>query len=225
MEISTKQKVIVFAVMGLIFAASVFIKGVVAAPDGDERVNDGIVIENGENGAGDADGEGGSVGSGTGDGTETAGDPENELYIVDVEGAVVFPGVVKIEEGSRVYEAIEKAGGMLETADSRSVNLAEVIEDGTVIYIPYEGEVTEEGEGGKDVAGGASGMTDNGGRVNINKADRTTLMTLPGIGEAYASAIIEYREKNGKFNSKEDIKKVSGIGDAKYAKMEDLICV
>jgi len=205
MEISTKQKIIIFGAMALIFIASIIVKGFVAVPDEGNAGEIGSVIEEGVEGQAEEES------------NEAMAEAEEIIYIVDVEGAVVYPGVVKVEEGSRVFEAIEAAGGMLGNADSRSVNLAEVVEDGTAIYVPFEGEVDENGL--LNTSNAASGL------VNINKADRTELMTLPGIGEAYASSIIEYREKNGKFKTKDEIKNVSGIGDAKFAKLEDKICV
>ncbi len=205
MEISTKQKIIIFGAMALIFIASIIVKGFVAVPDEGNAGEIGLVIEEGLEGQAEEES------------NESMAEGEEIIYIVDVEGAVVYPGVVKVEEGSRVFEAIEAAGGMLGNADSRSVNLAEVVEDGTAIYVPFEGEVDENG-----LLNTSEGTT---GLVNINKADRTALMTLPGIGEAYASSIIEYREKNGKFKTKDEIKNVSGIGDAKFAKLEDKICV
>ena len=202
MELSLKQKVAVFGIMAVVFLGSAAVKqGVFSHEDGSDGA--GITVAADEGSGEDED--------------VTSAQAEPEVLIVDVEGAVVYPGIVKLDSGSRVYEAVDKAGGILDTADTRYVNLAEEVSDGTVIYIPFEGENDETSGGTASGPGGGNGL------VNINTADKTELMTLPGVGEATAQAIIDYRETSGSFKTKEDIKNVSGIGDAKYAKVESLI--
>ena len=202
MELSLKQKVAVFGIMAVVFLGSAAVKqGVFSHEDGSDGA--GITVAADEGSGEDED--------------VTSAQAEPEVLIVDVEGAVVYPGIVKLDSGSRVYEAVDKAGGILDTADTRYVNLAEEVSDGTVIYIPFEGENDETSGGPASDPGGGNGL------VNINTADKTELMTLPGVGEATAQAIIDYRETSGSFKTKEDIKNVSGIGDAKYAKVESLI--
>ena len=157
---------------------------------------------------------------------------EKEQIIVHITGAVKEPGIVRLDEGSRMEDAIEKAGGLTEDADISDVNLAYVLEDGIKIKIPsnldIEGEEQEiiTDDIGKNITQEtetANGNSEN--QININKATETELESLPGIGAELASRIVEYRNQNGKFSSCEDIKNVSGIGDSKYEKLKDLICV
>lgn len=138
------------------------------------------------------------------------------MICVYVCGAVNSPGVVELEPGSRARDALLQAGGFLEEAATEAVNLAGVLTDGQMLYFPTKDEYQ------KQVAEQAD--RDNG-LVNINTADVARLCTLPGIGEARASAIIEYREANGVFATIEEIKKVSGIGEAAYDKIKQRISV
>lgn len=148
-----------------------------------------------------------------------------EKICVDVCGAVQNEGVVYLDAGARVYEAIEAAGGFTQEADKRAVNQAMVLADGVQLRIPTK-EETQQGGGivsgivsETPAAAGGSGSD----LVNINTADEKTLETLPGIGAAKAAAILEYREKNGSFQKTEDIKNVPGIKDAGYEKIRDRI--
>lgn len=160
---------------------------------------------------------------------------------VHVIGEVNSPGVVTLEEGSRIIDAINMAGGKTEDADLTKVNLAYVIEDGVQIYIPSisetskiskeEGEETIEymidGPGEGIIMSSASQDKEEEKQVmvNINTANIEKLQTLPGIGESIASKIIEYREQNGKFKTIEDLKNVSGIGESKFSNLKDKITV
>lgn len=130
---------------------------------------------------------------------------------------MVKPGLYKLEDGARVNDAIQAAGGFTENADKDSLNLAKLIEDGEQIMIPSK-------DGGSSEAGSSSSQTNNG-KVNINTADLSTLQTLNGVGPATAQKIIDYRTANGKFKTIEDLKKVSGIGEKTFAKFKDQICV
>ena len=159
---------------------------------------------------------------------------EEEKVVVHVIGEVNNPGVVTLKEGARIIDAINKAGGKTEEADLSKINLAYVIEDGTQIYIPRINENLNEIELMTQDAGSSTiisnSETDNEEnskevKVNINTANKEKLETLPGIGETTAQKIIDYREANGKFNSIEDIKNVSGIGDAKFNSLKDKITV
>lgn len=157
---------------------------------------------------------------------------------VHVIGEVNTPGVVTLEEGARIIDAINAAGGKTEEADLSRINLAYVVEDGVQIYVPSITEVANIEENEKndyireDAGEGIiiSTATQEEGeekqtKVNINTANLEKLQTLPGIGESTARKIIEYREQNGKFQSIEDIKNVSGIGDSKFNSLKDLIVV
>lgn len=152
-----------------------------------------------------------------------------ELVIVHITGAIKTPGIVKLPEGARMEDAIDKAGGLTENADISDVNLAYVLEDGIKIKIPTISEekneeiiISSSGEGivEKELSNNSENKL-----ININKANETDLQTLPGIGASLAGRIVEYRNSNGKFNKIEDIKNVSGIGDSKYENIKNLICV
>ena len=156
-----------------------------------------------------------------------------DIVIIHITGSVKNPGIVKLKEGSRVEDAIGAAGGLTENADITRVNLAYILEDGTKIKIP---DAQDENIGDEDIIEDGIGenivVTDdktsdnkNNSRVNINKATEAELQTLPGIGASLASRIIEYRNQNGKFVVKEDLKNVSGIGESKYYNIEELITV
>lgn len=154
--------------------------------------------------------------------------------VVHVSGAVVTPGVYELPSASRVGDAVRLAGGLSETASEKAVNLARRIEDGEQIYIPTADEVAEAGvvQGGSNEGssyeatdGDSSGESTTSHKVNINTADATQLDTLPGVGPAISQRIIDYRTTHGKFESIEDLKQVSGIGEKKYAQLADAICV
>lgn len=148
---------------------------------------------------------------------------ESSIFVY-VCGAVREPGVVELTEGSRVYEAIQKAGGMTEEAADFAVNQAALLEDGQQITVP----TTEEAKGWtpeEGVQSAVPGQADSERKVNINQAAAEELMTLPGIGESKAEGIIEYRESAGGFQSVEEIKNVSGIGDAVFERIKDRIVI
>ena len=168
-----------------------------------------------------------------------------ETIVVHISGAVNIEGIVELEAGSRIANAIEKAGGVKENADMTDINLAYPLEDGMKIHIPTK-EETEANKNNENMidesyvtssSGGVSSKEDTNStqgssksttsneKVNINTATQEELDTLPGIGPSIASKIIDYREQNGKFNSIEEIKEVSGIGDAKYEKIKDSITI
>lgn len=135
---------------------------------------------------------------------------------VQVCGAVVSPGVYRLAQGSRIYEALEMAGGLREDACDRQINQASPLEDGQQIYVPTQEEAAEVSAG--------SGVQDDG-RININTATEAELMSLTGIGEGKAKAIVAYRQEHGAFASEKDITKVSGIGESTYQKIADAISV
>lgn len=149
-----------------------------------------------------------------------------EVY-VDVDGAVVRPGVYRLKEGARVSQALDAAGGLTVEADVTGLNRASKITDGQKIYVPTVGEQQAvAADGGAD--GGAvlaSGANDVAGLVNINTASAAELQTLSGIGPSMAQSIIDERTKNGAFASVDDLMRVSGIGEKKLAKIKDCICV
>lgn len=149
---------------------------------------------------------------------------EAETIYVQVNGAVNAPGVYPVEEGSRVFEVIEKAGGMTNEAAAEALNQAAVLSDGQVITV-YTYQEWEESRASGDTAVDRDIYSQDDGRVNINTADLNTLCTIPGIGATRAEHIISYRNENGPFGSVEDIKKVSGIKDGLFDQIKDLIKV
>ena len=149
--------------------------------------------------------------------TEVSTTKETVIF-VDIKGAVKNPGVYQMKVGDRVKDALDAAGGLTAEADSQKVNLAKRLEDQMVIVVPKVGEEAEEipaGETRKEAT--------KEGKVNINTATVEELKTLKGVGEKKAEAIIEYRKKNGSFQTKEDLMKVRGIGKKLFESFQERI--
>lgn len=149
--------------------------------------------------------------------TEVSTTQETVIF-VDIKGAVKNPGVYQMKVGDRVKDALDAAGGLTAEADSQKVNLAQRVEDQMVIVVPKVGEEAEEipaGETRKEAT--------KEGKVNINTATVEELKTLKGVGEKKAEAIIEYRKKNGSFQTKEDLMKVRGIGKKLFESFQERI--
>lgn len=141
-----------------------------------------------------------------------------ESIYVDVAGQVNNPDVYELPAESRIFQAIEAAGGFTEKAAVSGINQAQKLEDGQQIYVPSQKEVQA-----ADLTTGKNQEEVVDGRVNLNTASRQELMTLTGIGEVRADAIIRYRENEGGFCSIEDLKKVEGIKDGVFEKIKDQI--
>ena len=170
-----------------------------------------------------------------------ASSEEAKTLVVHICGAVSAPGVYELPAGSRIIDAVEAGGGFLPEADEACCNLAEEIVDGCQIYIMTKSESCADGQTEKKAGIQTSPdsdmqMTDRNvrsnsapalenGLVNLNTADVAALMTLPGIGESRAKAIISYREQHGAFAQIEDIMKISGIKQAAFSKIKDKITV
>lgn len=161
---------------------------------------------------------------------EEAPKAESEMVFVDVCGAVNVPGVYQLPVGSRVFQAVEMAGGFREDAERYLINQADIVSDGQQIRIftreearsmeiqeAVPGEASQENTGEKEAR-----VSD---QVNINRADKTVLMTIPGIGESKAEAIIAYRNIHGNFSSVEELMQVEGIKEKTYEKLKDKITV
>lgn len=203
-----------------------------------------------------AESDGSDAGNGTGsdsgkhtsdadidNGSEAVSDKEMQqaMIYVDVCGAVANPGVFQLAAGSRVFQAIEAAGGYLPEAALTCVNRAGVLTDGQQLYILTQEEMERQGRDPVEMAGasdgqmnGSAGTGQNTGmtaqvqqdnRININTADEAQLTTLTGIGATRAQAIIAYREENGPFAAIEDIMNVQGIKEGTFAKIKDEIVV
>lgn len=203
-----------------------------------------------------AESDGSDAGNGTGsdsgkhtsdvdidNGSEAVSDKEMQqaMIYVDVCGAVANPGVFQLAAGSRVFQAIEAAGGYLPEAALTCVNRAGVLTDGQQLYILTQEEMERQGLDPAEMAkasdgqmNGSAGTGQNTGmtaqvqqdnRININTADEAQLTTLTGIGATRAQAIIAYREENGPFDAIEDIMNVQGIKEGTFAKIKDEIVV
>ena len=203
---SKKQKIIIGVILAIV--SSILITYVYARKTPEEQTEKISTYEEDENAE------------------ETEEKPKE--IVVHIAGAIKTEGIILLNEGARVNEAIEKAGGVTEQADMDQVNLAEELEDGEKIYIPKKEEnqeittlETKQTEQSKTQTN--SNTKTSTTKININKATQTELETLPGIGASTASKIIAYREENGKFKAPENIKEVSGIGEAKFNSIKDLI--
>lgn len=158
---------------------------------------------------------------------------ETNEIVIHITGEVNNPGIIKLKEGSRIEDAIEKAGGLTENADISNVNLAYILDDGIKIKIPSsldnkdmeDDEIITEENGENIIENIASSSSVNSSKININKATEEELKNLPGIGLELAARVVKYRTENGKFSNIEEIKNVSGIGDSKFEKIKELISV
>lgn len=153
-------------------------------------------------------------------------DQEQAEIFVHLSGAVNKPGVLTLSEGTRVYEALEMAGGLEPDAVSYGINMARTLRDEEQIHIPRDGEVqTSPVSNTNSTMQSMGGGTGQSGLININTADSAALQTLTGIGPSTAEKILDYRQSSGPFRSIEQIKEVNGIGDKTYEKFKDKICI
>ena len=214
MEFTTKQKIIIISIIIVLIIVGIYVYNIRFSEDINENTNENQLntsfVEN-----------------------ILEKDDKNKEIIVHITGAVKKNGIVKLKDGARIYDAIEMAGGSTDDADLSKINLAYVLEDGQKVYIPKIGEINQENAEEEYITfeyGNNKNIIQDynkGGneKVNINTANQTELETLPGIGTATAEKIIDYRNKNGKFSSIEDIQNVKGFGNAKYENIKESICV
>ena len=144
---------------------------------------------------------------------------EQDLITVDVKGAVKSPGIYDLPVGSRVNDAVQKAGGLIDNADSKSINLAQKISDEALVYVPTKEEVANQ-----ESYSNATGNKESK-KVNLNKASPEELKQVKGLGAKRAQDIIDHRETNGKFKSVDELKKVSGIGAKTIEKLKEYVTV
>jgi competence protein ComEA len=151
---------------------------------------------------------------------------KKEDIIVDVKGEINLPGVYPSNQGERVIDVIQRAGGLTERADKSQVNFAAHVQDEMVIYIPAIGETnTATGTPSTSPVVLSSPTGKASGKININKASESELENLPGIGPSKAAAIIQYRQEKGAFQTVEDLKNITGIGDKTFEKLKDAVSV
>jgi competence protein ComEA len=185
--------------------------------------------------AGLADGDSGAAQGGTATSPEAGsgqgGAASAGAVVVHVAGAVAKPGVIRLQQGSRVDDAIAAAGGAAQDADVNRLNLALVVEDGQKIYVPQHGEPLSAapdaaGPDSTDGAGtGASGTGSVGGKVNLNTADAAMLDTLPKVGPVLAQRIVDWRKEHGSFKSVEELDAVDGVGPKMLEALLPLVTV
>ena len=144
---------------------------------------------------------------------------DQDLITVDVKGAVKTPGIYDLPVGSRINDAVQKAGGLTDNADSKSINLAQKISDEALVYVPTKGEDTSQA-----TQSNASNSKENK-KVNLNKASLEELKQVKGLGDKRAQDIIDHRDSNGKFKSVDELKKVSGIGTKTIEKLKGYVTV
>lgn len=155
----------------------------------------------------------------------------SSVLIVDVSGAVKHPCVVRLKSGARVDDAIEAAGGLADDADASLIDRAAKVNDGDKVSVPSINDAQPQAQQGTDTVSTASGgnsgtsASQQNGLVNINSATAEQLDTLPGVGPSTAQAIIDDRTQNGPFSSIDDLMRVSGIGEKKFAKLKSGICI
>jgi len=162
-----------------------------------------------------------------GDGSDYAS--EGDIY-VDIGGEVVNPGVYQVPAGTRLFQVVEQAGGLKDSADTDSINQAERVMDGQKIIIGSREESSPYYTGSRSFGGSAGGErsmavreTEDGYVVNLNLAELDELQLLPGVGPSTARKILDYREENGPFSKIEDIKNISGIGEKTFENLKEFI--
>lgn len=214
------HKAVVVAMLVVIAMAS----GLAMASFGDRSGN--VSFERVEDSGPSAEPGSGDASDDASDGSSSKASAEAEVY-VDVDGAVASPGVYRLQDGSRVSQAIDAAGGLTAEADVTGLNRASKVTDGQKIYVPTVGEqqAALAAGGAEGGTAAASGTGASSGLVNINTASAAELQTLSGIGPSMAQSIIDERTQNGAFASVDDLMRVSGIGEKKLAKIKDCICV
>ncbi len=159
-------------------------------------------------------------------------DENSGKIIIYITGEIQKEGVYELKENSRVLDAIEIAGGLKENANIEDINLAQILEDESKIYIPNKNDENIKNDNQNNIDNISKNTTETikkdgtiikSEKININTASQTELETLPGIGPSTALKIVNYRKEKGKFKNIEDIKNVSGIGESKFSKIKDLI--
>ncbi|HHT7237964.1 MULTISPECIES: helix-hairpin-helix domain-containing protein [Bacillus] len=140
---------------------------------------------------------------------------QKKIIIIDVKGAVFKEGVYEMKEGDRVKEAVEKAGGLLPDADMKKVNLAQMVQDQMLLYVPNKNEPMQEG----------ATFSKSEGKVQINTASKEQLEKITGIGSRKAESILKYREEHGPFQKIDDLLEIDGIGAKSLEKIKDQIII
>lgn len=157
---------------------------------------------------------------------------KEEKVTVDIKGAVLNPGIYTLDNNKRVFDAITIAGGLLDNSDTENINMSLKLTDEMVIIVPFK-EKKQNSVGDKEHLNNSNNIENdakvsnskntNNEKVSINKANKEDLMTLEGIGETRALAIINYRKEHGNFKSISELQNVKGIGKSIFEKIKDNI--
>ncbi len=150
----------------------------------------------------------------------STGSGQENHWVIYITGAVLRPGVYRLPPDTRVYQAVEQAGGLTSEADPEAFNMALPLEDGIHIHVPRKGEGP-----GPPVSGQIGTIGVGSALIDLNRSDAAALQSLPGIGPKLAQEIIRHREERGRFSSVEDLLSVKGIGEKKFSAIRELVTV
>ena len=229
-----KKKLIITSLILLFLLYKIIFSGPIGILDRREKIDDPVTSASSY--SADKEGKNEAIKGGRKDNIVPSNEEKKETITVYITGAVANPGVISLDSNMRLDDALKKLGGTTKDADINRINLAMKLEDSQHYIIPYIGQEDDPSQkdmqasnNSSDSAGNlansssASNLQDS--KININSADESQLETISGVGPSTAKKIIDYREKEGKFSSIEDIKNVSGIGDKKFESMKDSIDV
>ncbi len=207
----TEVAIYVVSALLLIGTATIWWQGVRPSPSAPALQQVGVVEEAGSGGESNS-------------GDQAVNPVEKSKIFVHIDGAVQKPGVYELEEGQRLFQALELVG-LSDDADISSLNLAGVLRDSQKVHVPKAGEAPVTSSGESDASGGDSAGSNSAFPVNVNTASQAELETLPGVGPVIARAIIARREEIGYFRRVEDLLEVTGIGEKTLARMSGLVVV
>lgn len=229
-----KKKLIITGLILLFLLYKIIFSGPIGILDKREKIDDPVTSASSY--SSDKEEKNEAIKGGKKDNIVSSNEEKNETITVYITGAVANPGVISLDNNMRLDDALKKLGGTTKDADINRINLAMKLEDSQHYIIPYIGQEDDPSQKDMQASNNSSdsaGSLDNSSsasnsqnsKININSADESQLETISGVGPSTAQKIVDYREKEGKFSSIEDIKNVSGIGDKKFESMKDSIDV
>lgn len=229
-----KKKLIITGLILLFLLYKIIFSGPIGILDKREKIDDPVTSASSY--SSDKEEKNEAIKGGKKDNIVSSKEEKNETITVYITGAVANPGVISLDNNMRLDDALKKLGGTTKDADINRINLAMKLEDSQHYIIPYIGQEDDPSQKDMQASNNSSdsaGSLDNSSsasnsqnsKININSADESQLETISGVGPSTAQKIVDYREKEGKFSSIEDIKNVSGIGDKKFESMKDSIDV
>lgn len=229
-----KKKLIITSLILLFLLYKIIFSGPIGILDRREKIDDPVTSASSY--SSDKEGKNEAIKDGRKDNIVPSNEEKKETITVYITGAVANPGVISLDSNMRLDDALKKLGGTTKDADINRINLAMKLEDSQHYIIPYIGQEDDPSQKDMQASNNSSdsaGSLDNSSsasnsqnsKININSADESQLETISGVGPSTAQKIVDYREKEGKFSSIEDIKNVSGIGDKKFESMKDSIDV